>query len=86
MAAGCTAEGEAQGAQAEAAAAITTTSEGIAVQYSRRPPVGRLSASQGHPGDLVSRLDFRRLSSPILVFEELLTDCSRGSLGSLEGA
>ncbi len=40
--------------------------------YSRWPPVGRLSTSKGYPRDLVSRLDFRRFSSPILVFKELL--------------
>ena len=40
--------------------------------YSQWPPVGRLSASKGYPRDLVSRLDFRRFSSPVLVFEELL--------------
>ena len=30
------------------------------------------STSEGYPRDLVSRLDFRRFSSPILVFKELL--------------
>ena len=33
--------------------------------------VGRLSASKGYPCDLVSRLDFGRFSSPILMFKEL---------------
>ena len=40
--------------------------------YSRRPPVGRLTASKGYPCDLVYRLDVRRFSSPTLVFTELL--------------
>ncbi len=34
--------------------------------------VCRLSASKGYPCDLVSRLDFRRSSSPVPVFQELL--------------
>ena len=34
--------------------------------------VGRLSTSKGCPRDLVSRLDFRRFSSPILVLKEPL--------------
>ncbi len=37
--------------------------------------------SKGYPCDLVSRLDFRRFSSPILVFKELL----KTVLGDLSG-
>ena len=44
----------------------------LSKDYSRRPPVGHLSTSKGYPCDLVSRLDFRRFPSPILVFKELL--------------
>ncbi len=52
---------------------------GGAGAYGQRPPVGRLPTGQGCPSDLVSGLDFRRLSSPILVFEELL----KSVIGSL---
>ena len=46
--------------------------------YSQRPPVGRLSTGKGYPCDLVSQLDFRRFSSPILVFKELLNEVLGG--------